>query len=51
MNIDFRATSKLDARYVRYLGDIKSSSFLSYMGNIGKILESSFFYIFQYSCR
>ena len=46
MNIDFRATSKLDTRYVRYLGDIESSSFLSYMGNIGKILESSFLFTY-----
>lgn len=40
--IEFRATSKLDPRYVRYLGDIENSSFLSYMGNVGKVLESSF---------
>ncbi len=46
MNIDFRATSKLDSRYVRYLGDIESSSFLSYMGNIGKVLESSFLFTY-----
>ena len=46
MNINFRATSKLDARYVRYLGDIESSSFLSYMRNIGKVLESSFLFTY-----
>ena len=46
MNIDFRATSKLDSRYVRYLGDIENSSFLSYMGNIGKVLESSFLFTY-----
>ncbi len=46
LNIEFRATSKLDSRYVRYLGDIENSSSLSYMGNIGKVLESSFLFTY-----
>lgn len=46
MLIEFRATSKLDSRYIRYLGDIERSSFLSYMGNIGEILESSFLFTY-----
>lgn len=46
MLIEFRATSKLDSRYIRYLGDIESSSSLCYMGNIGKVLESSFLFTY-----
>lgn len=46
MLIEFKATSKLDSRYVRYLGDIENSSSLSYMGNIGKVLESSFLFTY-----
>jgi hypothetical protein len=46
LNIEFRATSKLDSRYIRYLGDIENSSSLSYMGNIGKVLESSFLFTY-----
>lgn len=46
LEIEFRATSKLDSRYVRYLGNIEDSSSLCYMGNIGKVLESSFLFTY-----
>ena len=46
MLIEFRATSKLDSRYVRYLGDIENSPFLRYIKNIGRVLESSFLFTY-----
>ena len=46
MLIEFRATSKLDSRYARYLGDIENSPFLRYMKNIGKVIESSFLFTY-----
>ena len=46
LKIEFRATSKLDSRYVRYLGEVEKSNYFPCAKYIGEIAESRFLFTY-----